>query len=155
MRDIHCRDVQTTAIPSIDTIMHDIAITGSVADGTVSVFNECMDTTRPFNGILTRMHPGEGYWLFKGAKGGTPFGSTFGDGKRCGAFPVTQPLIEKGYGISVPCEDPCVIYHGERQKFPKTYQCFDESFHKKLEQMDWNRDNGYVELMPIVVAASV
>lgn len=155
VKDIHCRDLQHIVVPSVDTIVHDMTISGSVSDGIVSVFNECMDTTRPFNGILSQMHPGEGYWLFRGAKAVTPFGSTFGDSRRCGAFPVIQPRLDRGYGISVSCEDPCVIYHGENKKFPQTYQCFDEAFHKKLEQMDWNRDNGYVELIPIIVAASV
>ena len=155
VKDIHSHNLQNTAVPWIDTIVHDMTMTGSVGEGTVSIFNECADTTRPFNGILTRMHPGEGYWLFKGAKGGTPFGSTFGDARRCGGFPVTQPPIEKGMGVSVPFEDPCVVYHGDSSKTPRTYQCFDEAYHRKLEQMDWNRDNGHVELMPIIVAASV
>ena len=58
-------------------------------------------------------------------------------------------------GVSVPFADPCVVYHGDSLRSPRTYQCFDEAFHRKLEQMDWNRDNGHVELMPIIVAASV
>jgi hypothetical protein len=31
------------------------------------------------------------------------------------------------------------------------YVCFDEAFFKNLERMQWNRDNGVVELIPIVV----
>ena len=31
------------------------------------------------------------------------------------------------------------------------YQCFDEAFMRKLEEMGWNRDHGVVELVPIVV----
>lgn len=31
------------------------------------------------------------------------------------------------------------------------YFCFDEGFMKNLENMQWNRDNGVIELMPIVV----
>lgn len=31
------------------------------------------------------------------------------------------------------------------------YFCFDEGFMKNLESMQWNRDNGHIELMPIVV----
>ena len=29
--------------------------------------------------------------------------------------------------------------------------CFDEAYFKTLEAMQWNRDNGHVELIPIVV----
>ena len=31
------------------------------------------------------------------------------------------------------------------------YMCFDEAYFKTLESMQWNRDNGCVELIPIVV----
>lgn len=31
------------------------------------------------------------------------------------------------------------------------YMCFDEAYFKTLESMQWNRDNGYVELIPISV----
>jgi hypothetical protein len=31
------------------------------------------------------------------------------------------------------------------------YMCFDEAYCKTLESMQWNRDNGCVELIPIVV----
>jgi hypothetical protein len=154
VKDIHSHDAQSVVNPCMDTLVHDLNIDGSPGGGTVSVFNECMDTTHPFNGILTRMHPGEGYWLFKGAKGSSQFGSTFGSTRRCGAFPVTQPLTDRGRGVVVSRGDPCVVYDGGAQVFPKTYQCFDESMHRMLEKMDWNRDNGHVELMPIIVGAS-
>jgi hypothetical protein len=29
--------------------------------------------------------------------------------------------------------------------------CFDEAYFKNLESMQWNRDNGYIELIPIIV----
>ena len=31
------------------------------------------------------------------------------------------------------------------------YMCFDEAYFKTLESMQWNRDNGCVELIPIAV----
>ena len=31
------------------------------------------------------------------------------------------------------------------------YMCFDEAYFKTLEGMQWNRDNGCVELIPIAV----
>lgn len=38
-------------------------------------------------------------------------------------------------------------------KTPHTaeYMCYDEGFIKNLETMQWNRDNGIIELMPIIV----
>jgi hypothetical protein len=29
--------------------------------------------------------------------------------------------------------------------------CFDEAYFKVLESMQWNRDNGCIELIPIIV----
>ena len=37
-------------------------------------------------------------------------------------------------------------------KIAKTYQKIDEEFMRNLEKMQWERDNGVIELMPIVVA---
>jgi len=34
------------------------------------------------------------------------------------------------------------------------YMCWDEAYFKTLEAMQWNRDNGCVELIPIVVGLS-
>ena len=148
VQDIHSHDSCSVAVPTMETLVHDIGTSGN----TVSVFNECADTTRPFNGMLTRMHPGEGFWLFKGSRRGATFGSTFGDARRCGVFPVTQPPTFSGEGVQVCQSDPCVVYGSrERPTAPKGYQCFDESFFKMLERADWDRNNGYVELMPIIV----
>jgi hypothetical protein len=36
-------------------------------------------------------------------------------------------------------------------KASERYMCFDEAYFKTLERMQWDRDNGYVELIPIVV----
>jgi hypothetical protein len=32
-----------------------------------------------------------------------------------------------------------------------SYMCFDEAYFKTLENMQWNRDNGCIELVPISV----
>jgi hypothetical protein len=43
-----------------------------------------------------------------------------------------------------------VVYHnGPREQ--AHYQCFDETFLKTLELTDWDRNNGIVEFMPVVV----
>ena len=151
--DYNSHEQSTVAIPAIETVMHDLTISGNASDGIVSVFNECMDTTRPFNGILTRMHAAEGYWLFRGSNGNAPHGSTFGDARKCGAFPVRQPKIRHGsrHSMGVAYLDPCVVYRSATSTSIEHYQCFDENFLKKLEQTDWDRNNGVVELMPIIV----
>ncbi len=41
--------------------------------------------------------------------------------------------------------------HSAARRAPTPYMCFDEAYFKTLESMQWNRDNGCVELIPIVV----
>ena len=43
----------------------------------------------------------------------------------------------------------CLLRMGGQGK--RQYMCFDEAFFKNLEKIQWNRDNGYVELVPILV----
>ena len=151
VQDIHAHEACTVCIPTVDTVEHDIACSGPH----VAVFNGCCDTTRPFNGMLVRMHASEGYWLVRGAKRGScaesTFGSTFGDEARCGAFPTSQPpLPPRGHdGVAVGV-DPCVVGPGAGAG-PGRVMFFDEAFFRTLEQMGWDRNNGYIELMPIVV----
>jgi hypothetical protein len=116
---------EVLAVPTTDTLEHDI----SIRDSVVSVYNLCTDTTRVTNGILCQMQPSEGYWLFRGApRGAGVNGAMFGSQRVCGAFPSRSPLLPN-----------------------KKYICFDEAFFKNLETMQWNRDNGFVEMIPIVV----
>jgi hypothetical protein len=146
IQDIQAYHKTSIAIPTTDTLEHDISAPGH---DVVSVFNGCCDTTKPFNGILTRMHPAEGYWLFKGAnRSGGGFGSTFGDRKICGAFPVTQPRVDRAQSVTVPWSSKCVVRGAGK---PERYMCFDEGYFKTLEKMQWDRNNGHVELMPIIV----
>ena len=147
-QDIQAHDPAHMAIPVTDTLEHDISCHGEI----VSVFNGCCDTTRPFNGILTRMHPAEGMWLFQGAKRNGGFGSTFGDRRQCGAFPVTQPRVDRVQ--SVPAyggAETIVRLSSAIPPKPERYMCFDEAYFRTLEKMQWNRDNGCIELIPIIV----
>jgi hypothetical protein len=94
IQDIQSHAPSTLAMPCTDTVEHDV--TYSAGAGTVSVLNGCCDTTQPFNGILSRMHPGEGMWLFRGAaRGGGGIGSMFGSHRVCGAFPTSQPRVDR------------------------------------------------------------
>lgn len=143
----------------------------------VAVFNLCTDTTRNMNGIVTSMHPAEGVWLFRqaslarpppppdrgltniyvrrrrGAPRGSCYGSMFGDHARCGAFPTSSPVMKSRRQQAIMAQDtPAVVrLHSIPPKAAVPYMCFDEAYFKTLESMQWNRDNGFVELIPIVV----
>ena len=142
------------AVPVTDTVEHDI----SRRDSTVSVHNMCVDTTRVTNGILCRMHPSEGYWLFRGApRGAGTNGAMFGSHKACGVFPTrSPPMYQPAKHLNAVQEGRDVVRSGKFEtKMEKgVYLCFDEAFFKNLEKMQWNRDNGFVELIPIVVGCS-
>ena len=132
------------AIPCTDTVEFDLAMSGD----TTMVFNGCCDTLRPFNGMLVKMHTGEGMWLFRGASRSGGFGSSFGDSKSCGAFPCSQPPEHGPRSVLVQTPDHAVSIHSAGSQ--SSYMCFDEAYFKMLEKMQWDRNNGYVELMPIV-----
>lgn len=74
----------------------------------------------------------------------------FGDHARCGTFPTSSPVVRRQQSIVV--QDTQAIVR-LRSATPRStqYMCFDEAFFKTVESMQWNRDNGCVELIPIVV----
>jgi hypothetical protein len=141
------------AVPCTDTVEHDIC---KLHNGSaVAVHNLAVDTTRVTNGILCQMHPSEGYWLFRGAQRGTGVhGAMFGSHYVCGAFPTRSPLLPttaaRTHNAVVVQDGGCIIRQ-EKVSGRQHYACFDEAFLKNLEKMQWNRDNGVVELIPIVV----
>jgi hypothetical protein len=86
----------------------------------------------------------------------------FGDHGRCGAFPTSSPLVKRQQSItvqdtpailrlSVPWAQKTTTGKQQVQAGRSQYMCFDEAYFKTLESMQWNRDNGFVELIPIVV----
>lgn len=150
-RTLTCRQ-ELLAVPTTDTVEHDIAKRGA----TVSVHNLCVDTTRITNGILCQMHPSEGYWLFRGApRGAGANGAMFGSPRVCGAFPTRSPpipaLSARHLNAVLVQDGKEIVRAGEGAQGKQHYMCFDEAFFKNLERMQWNRDNGFVELIPIVV----
>lgn len=85
----------------------------------------------------------------------------FGDHGRCGAFPTSSPAVKRQQSITVQ-DTPAIVRLNDRRAAPRTgkqqiqaarsqYMCFDEAYFKTLESMQWNRDNGFVELIPIIV----
>ncbi len=74
----------------------------------------------------------------------------FGDHRTCGAFPTTSPVVRRLQSITVQDTPQLVRLHSAKVS-KEQYMCFDEAYFKTLESMQWNRDNGCVELIPIVV----
>ena len=145
MDDIQAYTPCNIAIPTTDTVEHDIAKKGD----NICIYNGCIDTTKNMNGILCNMHPSEGVWLFKGAHKVASFGSMFGDYSICGTFPLNAPRVNRAASLVVQDASYVTRYSGKQPK--EKYMCFDESYFKVLESMQWNRDNGYEPLIPIVV----
>jgi len=75
----------------------------------------------------------------------------FGDHDRCGAFPTSSPIVKRQQSIAVQDTPAILRLHSAPPKVPRPYMCFDEAYFKTLESMQWNRDNGCIELIPIIV----
>ncbi len=65
-----------------------------------------------------------------------------------------KPGQKNPFGLALtpePQDTPQLVrLHSERVALAP-YMCFDEAYFKTLESMQWNRDNGCVELIPIAV----
>ena len=153
--DVHSYNQDQVGIPTTDTVEHDLVCKGD----SVALYNACCDTMSTHNGILCQMNPSEGYWLFKGAPKSSARSTSFGTmyAHHCEVFPTHSPMYARGFGnpSCVQGVDTRIVTRAKslpRTKADKTtYQCFDEAFMRKLEEMGWNRDHGVVELVPIVV----
>jgi hypothetical protein len=153
--DVHSYSQDQIGIPTTDTVEHDLVCKGD----SVALYNACCDTMSTHNGILCQMNPSEGYWLFKGAPKSSARSTSFGTmyAHHCEVFPTHSPMYAKGFGNAscVQGVDTRIVTRAKSQprtKSDKTvFQCFDEAFMRKLEEMGWNRDHGLVELVPIVV----
>jgi len=152
IQDIQAHLTGENAVYTSDTIEYDISpmLDSRGGNTSISVYNSCVDTTKHMNGVVTNMHPSEGVWLFRGAPRGNCFGSMFGDYKVCGVFPTRSTPVKRSQSIMVG-DGSCVVRLHSGQVKQTPYMCFDEAYFKVLERMQWNRDNGHVELIPIVV----
>ncbi|KAJ1465920.1 hypothetical protein T484DRAFT_1757075 [Baffinella frigidus] len=155
---------QVMFLSHIETLSHDIQ---PMRRGTgVSVYNECVNTSTTRNGILCNMNMSEGYWLFKGPPSNCDstldYGSVFGNERDCGIFPTSASRLTKeqmthnmNHGCHVvvdTCSSEGFVFPDEKCKQERS-NCikFDESFMRNLETMGWQRDNGIMEMMPIVL----
>jgi len=155
---------QLMAVTHIETLKHDISV---LRDETVAIYNNCVDTTVLRNGVLCEMNPSEGFCLFKGSP--TPsngmqqdYGGVFGKHNNCGVFHTSASRISGGFqrhcsanGCPIVTDigggGTFVYKDGEGGRHSAQYMKIDETFMRNLELMQWQRDNGFMELMPIVV----
>jgi len=162
--DVHSYDQELIGIPTTDTVEHDIVLKRDTAtkQDIVTLFNSCCDTTSLHNGVLCQMNLSEGFWLFKGNPRSSTRTTSFGTmyAHNCEVFPTHSPVYHPSLG-NPSCvhgfDTKIVVRNNSRRraKGDKTvYQCFDEAFMRKLEDMGWNRDHGVVEMVPIVVGSA-
>jgi hypothetical protein len=145
-------------IPIVDTVEFDLK---EEASGAVEFYSACTDTTATQNGILVKMHESEGLWIFRGsAKSSaksTSFGTLFGSKSVCGIFPTRSPYYKKNQGnpscVNGLDSDLIVRHTSSPRKIADghVFQCFDEQFFGNLTSMQWDRNSGVIELVPIVV----
>jgi hypothetical protein len=133
-------------------------------DDTVEFYSACTDTTAVQNGIIAKMHESEGLWIFRGsAKSSakaTSFGSLFGSRGVCGVFPTRSPYYKRNQGSPSfvnGLDTELVVRHASAPRLKAdghVFQCFDEKFFGNLTAMQWDRNSGVMELVPIVVGVS-
>jgi hypothetical protein len=103
-RDLFSYNQDLIGVPVTDTVEFDLK---EDPDGNVEFYSACVDTTAVQNGILVKMHEGEGIWMFRGAARSsakvTSFGSLFGSKAICGLFPTRSPYYKRNQG------SPCYV----------------------------------------------
>lgn len=159
--DLFSYHQDATGVAVADTIEFDIR---EGPDDTVEFYSACVDTTSIQNGILAKMHESEGVWVFRGSARSsaktTSFGSLFGTKAVCGVFPTRSPYYKRHNGspshVNGLDSDLVVRHETKARTKPDDYvfQCFDEPFFSKLAAMQWDRNCGVVELVPVVVGVS-
>jgi hypothetical protein len=147
-------------IPVVDTVEFDLK---EMPDA-VEFYSACTDSTATQNGILTKMHESEGLWIFRGsAKSSaktTSFGALFGSKSVCGVFPTRSPFYKKNQGSPSfvnGLDTELIVRHASTPRLKAdghVFQCFDEQFFGNLTSMQWDRNCGVIELVPIVVGMS-
>ena len=160
-RDLFSFTQDQIRVPIVDTIEFDIK---EGPDSMVEFYSACTDTTAVQNGIITKMHESEGLWVFRGgAKSSakaTSFGALFGSKNVCGVFPTRSPYYKRMQGSPSyvnGLDSELVVRHTST---PRTkadgyvFQCFDERFFSNLSSMQWDRNCGVIELVPIVVGVT-
>jgi hypothetical protein len=148
-------------VPVVDTVEFDLK---EASDDSVEFYSACTDTTTIQNGIIAKMHESEGLWIFRGsAKSSakaTSFGALFGSKSVCGVFPTRSPYYKRHQGSPSfvnGFDTELIVRHASAPRLRAdghVFQCFDEQFFSNLTTMQWDRNSGVIELVPIVVGMS-
>ena len=156
--DLCSYDGVQIGVPVVDTIEFNIQ---PGENDMVEFYSACCDTTAVQNGIIVRMQPSEGFWIFRGAQKSsaklTNFGAMFGSKAVCGVFPTRAAFYKKLQGSPsfVHGLDTEIIVRQASAPRVKVdgyvFQCFDEQFLGNLLRMQWDRNSGVIELVPVVV----
>lgn len=148
----------------------------------IVVTNGCMDPRTSRNGVVCNVHPTQGMCLFKGPVSTNQielvYGGAFAHDPSMGpsAFPTKLPTTSDNYSFrcKAPAGSPMHKCRTPLSQFMDTsvvarldssgrrvgrdssqeQVAIDESFLRKLAGLQWNRDNGMVELLPIAVVVS-
>ncbi len=126
--DVHSQDGCKIMTPVCETLTHDVSRVRenqvppttpreharapvTLGASQVQILNHAVDTTRVQNGIVVKMHPTEGMWVFRGATrvttGNNVFGGMFGDPVRAAQ---TNPAREQHLPLGVAGALFCVSY---------------------------------------------
>jgi len=145
-------------IPIVDTIEFNIQ---AGDDDCIDFYSAACDSTSVQNGIIVRMHPSEGFWIFRGALKSssklTNFGAMFGSKVSCGMFPTRSAFYKKQQGSPSfvnGLDTEIVVRHASTARKIQdgfVFQHFDEQFFGNLSRMQWDRNSGVIELVPVVV----
>jgi hypothetical protein len=147
--DIQSKNDRFIADSFLDSLDHDIQYVRESEE--VFVFNGCCDTRYSAQGALVRMHPAEGFWLF-------PTGEYNGRLNRAGFFPSFQPALkQKQNTIPVKHGSKKIVCQDQKKQKDDTdiatslYMRFDESYFQTLQATGWDRNQNFMELIPIIV----
>lgn len=161
--DLRCFETQRkVAQVATETLRHDLV---RLRDNSVACFNNCADPSTPRNGIMLAVAPTEGFLLFRGTPrisgSMTDYGAPFGTQGSCGVFPVSTSTRKPTsadrqcmtrWALKDTCEGHAFVsLDDEARTRPRHHMRVDERFMRALEKLQWSRDFGVVELMPIVV----
>lgn len=163
-----------------ETMLH--SMHRSQKGGQVIITNGCTDPRLSSNGVLCSMHPTEGVWLFRGPavtkNEMMNYGGTFGHSNTLSplGFPTCTSSSSDNYSFKYKAPtgsaveriqialshlaDSSVVARldSDARRMPPQEQCkhvcIDEAFMKKLGMLQWNRDHGVVELIPIAVVVT-
>ena len=138
IEDFQSHDLQYMAVHAHDSVDHDLVYEQSKQQ--VRVLNGCVNTHLVTAGAVVRMHPMEGYWLFRSSKLSSR-----------GAFPTEQPVLPSASSFTsvVPAPHPDTVVGPSLER--RHFLCFDESYLSVLQKMQWDRNQGITEMIPIVV----